>query len=232
MSSSSPIIPNYLSRGVETPPPLAIFPARVALWCGIIPCVVGTFAFTGWLASGYTFLAMLGLFAILLGLGGAVLGFPCLLTHYVRTAARRPAGQRGRWKPLRIHRLALLLLVGNFPLAFGYFQIATYVDKFYRVTIRNEMNTPVDRMTVDFGSRRLQIHDLEPGDSASYYVNLRESGWPEYDLTRSGTTTHGTLATPFYNKYSNLNYRSDQVILIQAKGVWMQSTENSRQHLP
>lgn len=90
---------------------------NVAFLCGLLPLLVGTLAFLGWLFTGYSVFRLLGFYTLIIGFWAIIVGFLIISTYPFFSI-----------QSSRIKKIALILLLSNFPVAFIYIVIVIIID--------------------------------------------------------------------------------------------------------
>ena len=167
---------------------------RTAIWCAAVPMVVGTVDFLLWLLVGGETLMAVGAFTILGGLGLFAVGAGSLIAYLWREL--RAGLQSGKALAKRV-TLAAVLLLANFPLAFGYMAAAGEIMRTCVVVVANDSSRPVDSFTLSGPDFRrggpVELGPIEPGGRATYKFKPDVDGGIRYDLQQGDRAVGGQV---------------------------------------
>lgn len=174
---------------------------RVALACGGGPLAVGCLIFLLWLVTrdfDLVFFGFLLIFPLLAIIGAGVIAW---IAYLVLTLVYPTARGVRNW----IHTLeALLLLVVNFPVAFGMMLATVMLTNDLRVTVRNESSEPLEQVTVSSVMHDRVADAIPPGGRETLLVPLDREG-PITLRYEAGTTTHEAVVEGYAHSYSGLD---------------------------
>jgi hypothetical protein len=165
-------------------------PYVAAVTCGALPLLVGTGVFIAWLVRRSDSLMITGLFVIV---GGCIVflvgcGFLLAYVHYHR--------RRGRRLEPAVRRKALtagLLLISNFPAAFGYAALADHLWRTHTVRVVNGSASRIDRFVLRAPGIHVNLGPIEPGQRAEVSFKVQHEGELAYEMVQNGQPSAGVL---------------------------------------
>ena len=144
----------------------------LALVCGAVPLGVGTSVFVIWLATRAPGLVIAGLMTIYAGLACFGIGILALARFRAkaRSSSQPPAEIRRRT------RLALILLLANFPVAAVLASSAHAIETRYEVSLKNRASVTLSDIRLRGGGVERSLGDLEPGGVAAVGFWIQHDG--------------------------------------------------------
>jgi hypothetical protein len=169
---------------------------RITIVCGALPLLLGAGIFLAWLALEREWLMVAGIHTIYLGFGLFVVGLGSLGCYWWR-ASRAPEVPRDRmWSNIAG---ALVLLLANFPAAFGIVGAAVAVATRYRVVVHNRSAQPLNEIRLWGGGASAAIFSIAPQDTAERSLWFKGDG----ELKFEAKVGAKTLTTPVEGNVTN-----------------------------
>ena len=165
-------------------------PIRIALLCWVIPLGVGVTTFLLWLLTEAGALMAIGFVTLLAGALLAFVGSVMLVVHVVgRFEDPRPPMRR------RIAQafVVALLLLANFPIAYGIVQAVESINSSYHVTVVNAGTATIDSFVVTGPSFTTELGPVAPGKRKRVRLAPRGDGSITFAARRAGMTRSGTI---------------------------------------
>lgn len=163
---------------------------RIALICGALPLLLGVGIFLLWLATRRDALAIAGIYLIYLGLALFVVGLAALAV-YGRKASRSREISRG--KLLGNLATALVLLLANFPVAWGIIGGVVAIESRYLVVVHNESSRPLSQVRVSGGGASVAIFSIPPNDSTERSLWFQSDGELKFEAALEGRKLTQTI---------------------------------------
>lgn len=144
---------------------------RPAMFFALAPLIVGLLTLSLWAATGWRWVALLGLLNIPFGMICFIAAIIAAL-RYARTHARLRM-----LSPSHVYLwcgLAIFTALLNFLACFGGFQAAMWLSNRYTLTIRNDGTTPITSCTLGPAQGSVALGPIPPGGRISHSWTFRE----------------------------------------------------------
>ena len=164
---------------------------RVAVFCAVVPLVVGVTTLALYALTFWDTLQLVGAFTIVAGSILCFIGLVCVTVFYI--GLRRCDIELRRPWSLRATRTATLL-VGNVPIAMVCAVIGIYLTGLFRVTLVNESGAPITQITLTSPGETVQIARLDPGESRQVYLSIDNDGEVMLTATQNGQRVQESVA--------------------------------------
>jgi hypothetical protein len=163
---------------------------RVAVFCWVVPLVIGVAALALYALTFWDWLPVLG-FAVFMG-GGVlcVVGLICVAVFYVMLRPADPALRRA-WSP-RAARTATLL-VANVPVAVVCAAAGIDLLSQWRVTLVNATGAPITDITLTSPGEVATVGRLEPGEDRDVFLSIGGDGEITFAATQDGQPVGGVV---------------------------------------
>jgi hypothetical protein len=163
---------------------------RIALICGAVPLLLGSLLFLLWIATTWDGLMTAGIFTIYGGLGLFFIGLVAL-TRYAWLALR--AGELPRRKIAGSVATALLLLLANFPVAWGIVGAVVAIDTRYTIRVRNDSDQPLNHVRLFGGGATVAIFSIPAHSSTERSLWFQNEGELRFEATRESAQLTGKI---------------------------------------
>jgi hypothetical protein len=184
---------------------------HVALICALLPTCSGTIAIVSWLATRAPVFQLIGFFTIL---GGCLLFVVGIITWaaylYRAWSIRLPING----KRLALAALAVIVLLGNFPLCALY----TKWGSLSRLKVQNNSGATVANIVLTKQSgNRTQLGSLAPGTSSSHWFDVGGSDWLTATASVGAATASDTVdsAGDMPGKDYTITFNADGTVTIR-----------------
>ncbi|HEY2587125.1 MAG TPA: hypothetical protein VGI81_15365 [Tepidisphaeraceae bacterium] len=186
-----PVELHYASPKIVTPRPVLF---RIAVGCGLSVLVGGVGIFALWLLVGGKSLMLAGVLWIPIG---CLLFVVSVVTLIAYTWIQRKVDGRLSRGLLKRVVLAALLLLANFPAAYGCLSGASYLGDCRLVVVSNESDTLVDSFVIDEPGGSHELGPIAVHSTVSHRFRTSTRGSINYRVAQGHRITTGRIAFKF-----------------------------------
>jgi hypothetical protein len=161
---------------------------RLAIIAGVTPLVAGILTFIVWYITRAEWLMVTGIFIIYAGLGFFCLGLLSIgVFSYIAIKARVK-----RW--VLKSALVIILLVSNFPVAFGLMSAAIYIVSVSVILVDNQSDHVVEKiMLFDPAGNSYSFGPVTARERRDVTFRFKGEGAVTYEMSVAGSAHSGTV---------------------------------------
>jgi len=168
----------------------------ISYLCALLPLFFGTLVFLGWYVTQQSIFWLFGIYTIIIGSILVLLGFVTLIIQAFRY-------QKSFWK----QRLAIIMLLLNFPVAILYMFLVVVVETRIELEIINQSQRTLDSIVIQDPVAKITLAPIAPGQSVKTYFCPEGEGLLEIfvssDTQKTEAIISGYITTFPRNKHDS-----------------------------
>lgn len=173
-----------------------VTPLTFAWICGSLPLLIGVSTFVLWMATGWSWLELVGIFTILFGTILVLVGFAALTMH------EAPGRTVSRARRLVAPFACAIVLLSNFPAAATIVYTVVAIETRYVVEVHNATSEPLDGVRLFGGGCDVALGSILPGDTARSSLRFARDGTLEFEC-RQGARPVSTTIEEYVTGYAS-----------------------------